>query len=310
MNHDGYRLNGGIGFSIALPILNMSFEESDTIDVYDNRNYGLSDNELSRLKLHLRNTMKRLHLRMGFRCMIHDSIIQSHVGFGSGSMIYLSCTEALLIMNHYEYSKWDVVSLSGRGGTSGIGINTYFSGGFVLDTGVVNKVGKCFAPSSAYVSESIAQPLLLKKISVPEWQLGICIPFVDRKTEEEENTFFIENCPIEKEAVDDILYEAIYGVASALMERDYETLCKSVDAIQKTKWKSLERNLYGEELMNIESVIKKYGARCVGMSSLGPLLYFLGDNIDDIIDNVKHEIPSCTCFRTRFNNQGRIVKND
>ena len=31
MNNDGYRLNGGIGFSIASPILDMSFEQSDSI---------------------------------------------------------------------------------------------------------------------------------------------------------------------------------------------------------------------------------------------------------------------------------------
>ena len=121
MNNDGYRLNGGVGFSIASPTLDVSFESSDSIDVIDRRNNGFSRDELSRLKSHLNNLLIKEKLGTAIRCIFHDSMVQSHVGFGSNSMIYLSCVEALLIFNHCNYTDQDVIDLSGRGGTSGIG---------------------------------------------------------------------------------------------------------------------------------------------------------------------------------------------
>ena len=310
MNNDGYRLNGGIGFSIASPTLDMSFESSGLIDVIDRRDNGFSRDEIYRLKGHLNNVMIKEELGIAIRCVIHDGMIQSHVGFGSNSMIYLSCVEALLILNHRDYTDQDVVTLSGRGGTSGIGINTYFKGGFIFDTGVSNYGQRSLAPSSVFVDKEAHKPLLMKSITLPEWQLGIFIPCIEHKTEEEEKDFFQENCPIGKDAVNMILYEAVYGVTSSLMESDFDVFCKSVDAIQQTKWKSLERNLYGKELMAAESVIRNAGAKCVGMSSLGPLLYFFGDDIDMIVAIVKDEMPYCVCFKSSFNNTGRTVEHD
>ena len=59
MNNDGYRLNGGIGFSIASPTLDMSFESSDSIDVIDRRDNGFTQEELVRLMKHLGLVMNR-----------------------------------------------------------------------------------------------------------------------------------------------------------------------------------------------------------------------------------------------------------
>lgn len=310
MNNDGYRLNGGIGFSIASPTLDMSFESSDSIDVIDRRDNGFSRVEIFRLKNHLNNVLIKEELDTAIRCIIHDGMIQSHVGFGSNSMIYLSCVEALLILNHRDYTDLDVVTSSGRGGTSGIGINTYFKGGFIFDTGISNHSQRYLAPSSAFIDKVVHKPLLMKSIALPEWELGICIPPIGHKTEEEEKEFFQENCPINKDDVDKILYEAVYGIASSLMESDFDVFCKSIDAIQQTKWKALERDLYGKELLAAESIIRNAGAKCVGMSSLGPLLYFFGDDIDVIVANVKAEMPYCVCFKSSLNNSDRIIEHD
>ena len=142
------------------------------------------------------------------------------------------------------------------------------------------------------------------------WDIGIFIPSFVPKTEYEEMVFFNKNCPINQEAVEPILYEAVYGVTSALIEEDFEVFCKSIDAIQRTKWKSLERNLYGEKLLEAEAIIKEAGAKCVGMSSLGPMLYFFGENVDDIVERVKIFLPQCVCFKTIFNNSSRLIEDD
>lgn len=310
MNNDGYRLNGGIGFSIASPTLDMSFEPFDSIDVIDLRDNGFTQEELDRLRNHLNNVMIKEMFKTGLRCIIYESLVQSHIGFGSNSMVYLSCLEALLVLNQRVYNEQDVIALSGRGGTSGIGISTYFRGGFVFDVGIPNHEQRTLAPSSSFIDNDGDKPLLMKSVTLPEWQLGICIPPIGHKSEEEESDFFKKNCPINKDEVDKILYEAVYGITSSLMETDYDVFCQSIDAIQQTKWKMLERNLYGNELITAESIIRKAGARCVGMSSLGPMLYFFGNDIDNVVRNVKKEIPSYVCLTTSFNNSARILEND
>lgn len=310
MNNDGYRLNGGIGFSIASPTLDISFEPSNSIDVIDKREYGFNQDELDRLIVHLNKIVMKEEFDTAFHCIIHEDMIPSHVGFGSNSMIYLSCVEALFILNERGYNNQDVISLSGRGGTSGIGINTYFRGGFIFDVGISNHEQRGLAPSSSFIDKVGDNPLLMKKVTLPEWQLGICIPPIGHKSEEEESEFFQKKCPINKDAVEKILYEAVYGITSSLMEENFDVFCQSINAIQQTKWKSLERNLYGKELISAESIIRKAGARSIGMSSFGPLLYFFGDDIDIIVEKVKVAMPECFCFKTLFNNIGRILEND
>lgn len=310
MNSDGYRINGGIGFSISSPTLNMCYEPSDSISITDKRRQGFALDELTRLKNHLIRVSHAEHLETGFNCLIENGIIESHVGLGSNTIIYLSCIEALLIINNRHYSQETVIELSGRGGTSGIGINTYFKGGFIFDAGIKNYGREPFSPSSLFVDSPRPKPLLMKYLPLPSWDLGICIPPIKHKTEEEETLFFKINCPISKESAEHILYEAIYGVSAALIENDFNVFCQSINALQLTKWKQLERDLYGGGLNEVEERIKTSGAKSVGMSSLGPMLYFFGDNIDGIVENVKRSIPQCACFKTSFNNSARIVEND
>lgn len=310
MNREGYRINGGIGFSMAFPTLNMRFEPDEKIYVLDKRSHGFSKKELVRLNNHLNKMMKDEHLAEGFRCVIEESQIHSHFGFGTSTMAYLSCIEALLIINKRKYTNDDVVKLSRRGGTSGIGISTYFKGGFVFDTGVTNNADRDLTPSSCFKGDDYRKPLIFKNISLPGWEMGICIPPIQNKTEDEEKVFFDKNCPIGQEAVENILYESVYGISSSLLENDFDTFCKSVDSIQKTKWKSLERNLYGDELKMLESLIRKAGAKCVGMSSLGPLLYFFGEDIDGIVARVNADLTGGQCYKTSFNNSGRILEYD
>lgn len=310
MNRDGYRINGGIGFSISSPTMEMCFTSSDSIEVVDKRVYGFTHDELNRLVDHLRHVAIQECLDVGIRCEICEGRVCSHIGFGSNSMIYLSCIEALFIINHRDYDEKEIVRLSGRGGTSGIGVNTYFKGGFVFDTGIVNTEHRQLSPSSSFVKVDHPEPLLMKSFMMPDWEMGVCIPSINHKTEDEEKEFFQENCPIDKRNVEEILYEVVYGVISSVMEKDFETFCKAIDKIQHTKWKQLERGLYGSELSEIEDSLKKAGACCVGMSSLGPLLYFFGDNIDGIIERIEKTVPQIDCFKSSFNNSGRVVSYD
>jgi beta-ribofuranosylaminobenzene 5'-phosphate synthase len=305
MNNDGYRINGGIGFSINSPSTHSHFVVSDDININDKREKKLTKDEMDKLCTILKNVKEEKKFSNGISCNIKSEVLP-HYGFGSSTSIYLSCIEALFYFNNISYTKEEVITLSKRGGTSGIGINTYFDGGFIFDSGIKNE-NDLFEPSSI-AKRGDKKPLAIYKGKTPDWNIGICIPcYLKNKSEQEEIDFFRQSCPIDRKDVIEILYEATYGITSAIIENDYNVFCKSINAIQLTRWKLLERSLYGQGLIDLGQKIIQSGADCVGMSSLGPLLFFLGETIDDIIINLEKDNSGIKCYKSKVNNQGRII---
>jgi beta-ribofuranosylaminobenzene 5'-phosphate synthase len=308
MNDDGYRINGGVGFSISEPAIICCFKKSFDIEIIDERKRTFAVDEIERLKKTIEECRITYKLKSSIKCTIFGDSLP-HYGLGSNTTIYLSCMEAILLLNGHKYDNKLLVDLSKRGGTSGIGINTYFDGGFVFDLGIKTEK-KLLHPSSIANRDGII-PSVLYKGNSPDWSIGLCIPKqIENKSEEEEIDFFKNNCPIDKFLVQEILYESTYGIASSIIEEDYKTFCKAVNKIQTTQWKLLERSIYGNKLIEIEDALKELGADCVGMSSLGPGLFFTGKNIEEIISVLTLTFPSVECYCTTMNNQGRIITYD
>jgi beta-ribofuranosylaminobenzene 5'-phosphate synthase len=308
MNNNGYRINGGIGFSVSEPIINCCFESSEIIKIIDEREIKFTDMEIKKLYDILKNIKDRSNLTKGIICKIQGEVLP-HYGLGSNTSIYLSCIEALFLVNDIYLTQEEAVLLSKRGGTSGVGINTYFNGGFILDVGI-KKEKQELVPSSIADRKNKC-PLVIYKGKLPNWRIGICIPkYIKNKSEQEEIDFFKANCSIDKSSIGDILYESIYGITSSIIENDLNVFNKSVNEIQLTRWKFLERSLYGIELSKLENEIKNSGADCVGMSSFGPSLFFMGKNIDDIIIVFSNRISELKNYNAMFNNYGRIIDYD
>lgn len=308
MNNDGYRINGGIGLSFSEPKINGFFEVSKNIEIKDERNYKFTKIEETKLQRLLSDTYVALGMKKKIRCTIRSDVYP-HYGLGSNTAIIMSCIEALFILNDIDYQPDDIIKHSKRGGTSGIGINTYLVGGFVFDVGI-KKNKQLFNPSSI-AKRNGKIPLVIHKCRLPNWEIGICIPkYILNKTELEEIDFFRTHCPIDRLSTENILYEAVFGITSSIIENDYDVFCKSVNNIQTTKWKYLERTIYGDDLIKLEGTIKALGADCVGMSSLGPMLFFTGKDIEKIIEGITSKNPNTFCYCTSFNNQGRIINYD
>ena len=68
MNKDGYRINGGLGFSVSSPSLSLQFEPNDAIDILDERTNGFSGLELERLENHIKIIQARNELKQGLKC--------------------------------------------------------------------------------------------------------------------------------------------------------------------------------------------------------------------------------------------------
>ncbi len=307
MHKGEYRINGGIGFAIADPSCDLAITAVPVFAINDQRNDPFSASELDRLTTVLHAEQKR----HGFATALAISIsgaMRTHSGFGSGTAISLACLEALHRLNGSMPNPEELISASGRGGTSGIGIHTYFSGGCVFDLGRPHK-NELHVPSHQATAPRL--PLVLDHVPMPEWDIGICIPLgIPHKTEAEERAFFERNCPLSAEAVYETLYHSLFGLYAAISEADRATFCHALRAIQGCAWKKAERFEYGTALFEVEQALYKCGAEAVGMSSLGPTLFFMADDVADVARRMRLARPDCECIQTRTANCGRSLHND
>lgn len=304
MHAGEYRINGGIGFAIADPACELVFSGAPISSIDDQRADPLSPNELVRLSSILHAEQKRHSFATAIAITIGGRM-RTHSGFGSGTAISLACLEALHRLNGSTPSPAALISASGRGGTSGVGIHTYFSGGCVLDLG--RPVGIDLHEPSHQAS-ALQPPLVMDHLPMPEWDIGICIPLgIPHKTEAEERAFFERTCPLPASAVYETLYHSLFGLYAAIREADRATFCRSLRAVQECAWKKAERLEYGSALAEIEQSLYGCGAEAVGMSSLGPTLFFMADNVADVANRMRGAHPDCECFLTRPANGERSM---
>lgn len=232
--------------------------------------------------------------------------MRTHQGLGSGTAIRLACIEGLALLSGRMISRAEIVALSHRGGTSGIGVNTYFDGGFVLDSGVQNQENE-FVPSS--YAQGPKKPLSLVQLSMPDWPMLLCIPNKCRpKTQEEELEFFRRTAPLSASSSYEAAYYATFGLASAILETDYDAFCAALNKMQNVEWKRAEREEHGVELRVVDEALRRSGADCVALSSLGPLVMVLASptKMPLLLETVR--AMDCWGLITTARNSGRELE--
>ncbi|MGO7632709.1 beta-ribofuranosylaminobenzene 5'-phosphate synthase family protein [Rhizobium leguminosarum] len=302
MHADGPRQNGGIGFAVDGPSAQLHMTRSPYFTLDDTRSTPISVAETEAIASRVNSAVQVLNLPYGVAVSISGGMMTHH-GMGSGTAIRLACLEGLLAANNIATTSEQLVKLSGRGGTSGIGICSYFAGGFVFDLGISRLNADGFLPSSHAVGPRA--PLLLKRLDLPNWSMGICIPAnCHAKTQAEELEFFQRTTPLDAASAFEAAYVSLFGVTAAALEQDYRAFCSGIDAMQRTTWKSLERLEYGENLRSVDNRLREIGVDCVGMSSLGPLLYFFGSA--PVLEAVRNEFGNRVSI-VRPRNEGRRI---
>lgn len=304
LSSDSYRINGGFGFATNDPRCEISLSFADTPSIFDTRIHPSLAEELDQLLELIQSEQSTFNFGRSLAISISGNM-RPHAGFGSGTAVTLACLEALHILNGSEISPAELVAASGRGGTSGVGIHSYFSGGYVFDLG--RKVdGSPFSPS--HLNGSKPLPLLLDQGPMPDWEFGICMPAaIAHKTQAEEREFFQRTCPLPADKVYETVYHTLFGLYAAVREADRLAFCAALKAVQNCAWKLAERREYGEALFELEQTIYAAGADAVGMSSLGPSLFFLADDVNGVVSALRRSRPDCDWLVTRPDNRGREI---
>lgn len=302
MHNAAPRVNGGIGFAIDGPKTRIEAVRSPTILIRDERSRPFAPAELSQLRESLSGFALERQLQH-LACIRISGDMQTHVGMGSATAIRLGSIEALALVNDLSLTKSEFIEASGRGGTSGIGVNSYFGGGLICDLGRPNE-GGAFKPSSA--ATGARPPLALPAIDLPSWPLLLCIPRgIQTKTQAEEAAFFSRATPLPSASSFEAAYTALFEVYASALEADYPAFCRGIDHMQQTKWKAAERAEYGEKLDDVFAGLRNAGADCVGMSSLGPMLFaFVEPSRLRIVEEGARAMD-CTVYQTLPANFGR-----
>ncbi|MDQ4043923.1 MAG: hypothetical protein M3173_00535 [Chloroflexota bacterium] len=193
-----------------------------------------------------------------------------HIGLGSGTAVSLAVVEAAALCKGMLLAPQDLVRVSGRGGTSGIGVNTYFTGGVVADAG--HKAGAELAPSSS--STPATAPRVLLKLSwPPEWAIILAAPGGTRISAAAERRFFRSHAYLDRTDASEAAMALLLEVPAAIADHDFGGLREALRASRTTGFK--RREIEAQPLARaLMARFEDHGGIAATMSSLGPTVFF------------------------------------
>jgi len=319
MNGELGRIEGGFGFTLNYPRWQICLESTDNgldvnsqVEIEENVIYQAMEDILTNFQQDINN--------MGIRISIEEAI-PMHAGFGSKTQLFFALADGisrLLELESVPYSKEDLAAIVKRGGTSGIGVTSYFQGGFILDGGHAFGDGKektAFLPSSA--SKAKPPPVLMREDLPEDWRVVCAVPDMELGAHgDPEVDIFKENCPVPLDEVRFLAHLTLMKLMPAIKTWDFMEICKCIDAVQEVGFKKVELDFRGDEYKNMLQAWRDAGAPCAGMSSFGPAMYSFAEGesaalvLKESIDQIMQDGPGGLSFISQFQNRGAIITTE
>jgi beta-ribofuranosylaminobenzene 5'-phosphate synthase len=280
-----YRKYGGAGFAIdGLPVIVEATPSLKTniigLDQLDRRGRLDVHAALNRLKKLLPTARADITIR---------NLPPQHVGFGSKTALLMGIIEAVVLASGLQLDRCLIQYVSGRGGTSGIGINIFFTGGFLIDGGHDPVLSKDFAPSSVRRYDSL--PPIVCHAKIPsQWRFHLVLPTGKKYSGDHELEFFQKNTPIPKLEVLKSLALVYHGIAPAVITNNLELLRVSLAQLHEVGFKQRELRGQSKAVRDILKALNKIPSCAAGLSSLGPLLYVIADKKNADVERIVPEI--------------------
>jgi beta-ribofuranosylaminobenzene 5'-phosphate synthase len=285
------RIDGGVGITIEKPSLHLEAQPAEKgIEVIFSKPDGLAKDLVDDYTLKIVNSatkvMGALKIGGGFKFNVKTPY-PPHSGLGSGTQLSLAVARLVTEMNEVDMKASDLAKIVGRGGTSGIGVESFENGGFIIDGGHKTIEKSVFLPSSA--SHASPPPIIARYDFPLDWKIILIIPNVERGVSgAEEIDAFKKYCPIPLHAVEKLSHILLMKLMPAVIESDLDSFGTAVNSIQNIGFKRIENKLQNPIIDNIMNELRHAGAAGVGMSSFGPTIYAVTDtNERNIIDTAK-----------------------
>jgi len=269
LNGELGRVDAGIGVALNEPSLKIRVYRIDSESETENPVEVLPI--LKRIRERIEPELKYSYKVEILRALPH------HVGLGSRTQLSLSVAKAISVLEHRDFTTYELAKLVGRGGTSGIGTAAFDHGGFILDGGHLFRRGgnagvkHSFLPSSA---SGVPPPPVLFQHPLPEdWFFVLAIPHVKRGAHgSEEIEIFKRNCPIRATEVEKLCRLILMRILPSVIEKDIYTFGESLSMIQQIGFKKIEVGLQHHLIRELFDFFATH-ALGYGMSSFGPTTY-------------------------------------
>ena len=296
------RIDGGLGLAIDEPNFQIIAERATGIHVASSVYRERACAILARLQA----TYPFPGIQLRFAAEI-----PMHCGFGSGTQLSLGIAQAVNVLYELGLSVEEMARAVGRGGTSGIGVAAFDTGGFIVDGGHRFPEQKAsFLPSSAV--GDIPPPPILLRYPFPAWSLLIVIPNCSRIYGEAELELFRTLCPQPESVAPKLSHLLLLQMLPALLEDDMHNFGKALNQIQTFGWKKVEIEAQGAELQLTLDFLQHNEALGAGVSSWGPAICAVSRDVDGLKRKAEAFLKTLpnggSCFITQANNVGAYIE--
>lgn len=291
MNGEIGRIDGSLGLSLERPGLTLEFGPHERTLVR-----GGTSIEREIVRAEIVAATELLDVEPDIEILIRD-MIPPHQGLGSGTQTRLAILSALNHRFELNHSLAELSTMSTRGGTSGIGINTFRRGGMLLDGGhSVSEQKSAFAPSR-FATKAGQPPLLMRSDFPKTWGIALFIPNEHRGLSgQDELDFMLANTPLPLSEVQSASHIILMRLLPALRELDLETFGSSVSALQDVGWK--RRHWIRDDNKPLQYVRRAFnettGLQGCGLSSTGATVFGFYDTTlitdDELAGNLQKEL--------------------
>ncbi|MCX8173342.1 MAG: hypothetical protein N3F63_01865 [Thermoplasmata archaeon] len=216
-----------------------------------------------------------------------------HVGLGGRTQCGLAVAHAILSLYEVKAEVEEVASLLGLGRYTGIGLNTFQHGGFIVDTGREH------------------HPICLK--FPDEWAFVVGIP--DGKgLGETEETRFLEGLAAKEEVTAEICEKVLLEMVPALMEKDIDRFGRALTRVQEltgSVFAEAQGGVFSVHSLEAKKLIEGCGAAGSGQSSWGPAVYGLFPALEEAeraVNTLRKKDWKTRWFATKARNRGAAVE--
>lgn len=301
LNGELGRIDGSIGLTLASPSVRVHADRARGWEVHGE----VPPLILRRVHSILRWLQEERQLP-GARLELRETI-PLHVGLGAGTQLALGVARAVYGAYDLEWDTHAVAKSIGRGGTSGIGVTAFDSGGFILDGGHRFPAEKAsFLPSSA--AKGVPLPPVLMRYVFPDWPVLLVLPNCRHISGEDEIRRFQTLCPISPDTAERNCHIILMQLLPAILERDLDAFGESLNRLQEIGWKRVEHEAQGIIVGKTREFLLSHGAVGVALSSWGPTLAAFGEDIKRLhalAEDFVEQLPEGgRCILTHANNEG------
>ena len=209
------------------------------------------------------NAVKMLSYNGGLRIVL-KKCIPPHIGLGSTTQLTLSIFSGvgLLASKNILYS----IEASRRGPFSGIGVGVFLWGGFIVDSGVDKTRNRRARP-------------VLSGVIPSNWRIVALVPRTSWRIKESEQERTLVELPrgLSREDCYRAMYLLLRRILPGLADSDFDLFTEGIEEIQRLTGMYFSEAQGGlfccPESEEAVYLLKKVGAKGVGQSSWGPLVY-------------------------------------